>query len=63
MFPLLPSQIRQEVEVQLASQLRQAEAERRNATCEAAELGQQLQQQATEVQQAAARKAQVAAHK
>ena len=38
-------QIRQEVEVQLASQLRQVEAERQRAKREATKLGQQVQQQ------------------
>lgn len=38
-------QIRQEVEVQLASQLRQVEAERQWAKREATKLGQQVQQQ------------------
>ncbi|PRW20706.1 kinesin KIF3B [Chlorella sorokiniana] len=54
-------QIRQEVEVQLASQLHEAEVERRRAMREAAKLGQQVQQQTAHVQQAAQRKAQVAA--
>lgn len=39
------TQIRQEVEVQLASQLRQVEAERQRAKREATKLGQQVQQQ------------------
>lgn len=56
-------QLRQEVEVQLASQLRKVEAQRRRASREAAKLGQQVQQQAAQVQHVAQRKAQVAAHK
>lgn len=63
LWPHFGVQIRQEVEVQLANQLRQAEAERQRAMREAAKLGKQVQQQAAQVQQVAQRKAQVAAHK
>ena len=56
-------QIRAEAEVQLAAQVRQAQAEQRRAAKEAARLEQQLQQQSAQVQQVAARKEQAQAHK
>ena len=56
-------QIRAEVEVQLAAQVRQAQAEQRRAAKEAARLEQQLQQQSAQVQRVAARKEQAQAHK
>lgn len=59
----VPLQVRQEVEVQLAEQVRQVHAEQQRAAREAARLEQQLQQQSAQVQQVAARKDQVAAHK
>lgn len=60
--PPLP-QIRREVEVQLAGQVQQAQAEQRRAAREAARLEAQLQHQSAQVQAVAARKEQAASHK
>lgn len=59
----LSPQMRQEVEVQLAGQVRRAQAERRRAAGEAARLAAEVQQQSAQVEEAAARRGQVQAHK
>ncbi|KAL4433732.1 hypothetical protein ABPG75_000173 [Micractinium tetrahymenae] len=54
------TQIQRDVEVQLAAQVKQVQAEQRRAAREAAKLEQQLQQQSAQVLRAAARKDEVA---
>lgn len=56
-------QIQQEVEVQLAEQVRQVQAEQRRAARQAAKLGQQVQQHSAHVLRAAARKDEAATRK
>ena len=56
-------QIRREVEVQLAGQVKQAQQEQRRAAQEAARLEQQLRQQSAQVLRAAASKDQAQARK
>lgn len=59
----MPTQMKQEVEMQLVEQVKQAQAEQQRADTEAARLAKQLEQQAAQVQHEAERMDQEHAHK